>query len=39
MKDETLRTVGIERANFWIGMRNLTNNMCRYVSVCLPERG
>ncbi|MDR3108504.1 MAG: hypothetical protein LBU65_02280 [Planctomycetaceae bacterium] len=33
---DTLRTVGIQRANFWIGMRNLTNN---YVSACLLERG
>jgi IS5 family transposase len=33
MGDETLRTIGIQRANFWIGMRNLTNNMCR--RVCL----
>jgi IS5 family transposase len=33
MGDETLRTIGLKRARFWIGMRNLVNNMCRVVSL------
>jgi IS5 family transposase len=33
MKDETLRTIGLARAKFWIGMRNLMYNMSRLVSL------
>jgi IS5 family transposase len=33
MKDETLRTIGLARAKFWIGMRNLMSNMSRLVSL------
>jgi len=33
MKDEVLRTIGMARARFWIGMRNLMYNMSRLVSL------
>jgi hypothetical protein len=33
MGDEILRTIGLKRARFWIGMRNLVNNMCRMVTL------
>ena len=31
MGNEILRTIGGERARFWIGMRNIVSNMCRAV--------
>ena len=37
MKDETLRTIGMARAKFWIGMRNLMYNMSRFVSLKRPK--
>jgi len=37
MGDETLRTIGLERAAFWIGMRNLAYNMGRFVSLKRPR--
>jgi IS5 family transposase len=33
MGDEILRTIGMKRARFWIGMRNLASNMCRLVTL------
>jgi IS5 family transposase len=33
MGDEILRTIGGKRARFWIGLRNLVNNMCRFVTL------
>jgi len=33
MGDETLRSIGFGRARFWIGVRNLVYNMCRFVSL------
>jgi len=37
MGNETLRTIGLERAAFWIGMRNLVYNMGRFVSLKRPR--
>jgi len=37
MKDEVLRTIGLARARFWIGMRNLMYNMSRFVSLKRPK--
>ncbi len=37
MKDEVLRTIGMARAKFWIGMRNLMYNMSRFVSLKRPK--
>jgi hypothetical protein len=37
MKDEVLRTIGMARAKFWIGMRNLMYNMSRLVSLKRPK--
>ena len=37
MKDEVLRTIGMARAKFWIGMRNLMYNMSRFVSLKKPK--
>jgi IS5 family transposase len=37
-RDEVLRSIGLERAAFWIGLRNLTYNMCRLVSVKRPKK-
>jgi IS5 family transposase len=39
-RDEILRSIGFERARFWIGMRNLAYNLGRFVSLrCLPRGG
>jgi len=35
-RDEVLRTIGMARATFWIGLRNLTYNMSRFVSLKRP---
>jgi IS5 family transposase len=35
--NETLRTIGLERAAFWIGMRNLMYNFGRFVSLKRPR--
>jgi len=32
-RDEVLRTIGMARATFWIGLRNLAYNMSRLVSL------
>ena len=37
MGNEILRTIGLERAAFWIGMRNLVYNMGRFVSLKCPR--
>ena len=37
MGDETLRSIGFGRARFWIGVRNLVYNMCRFVSLRCPK--
>jgi len=37
MGNEILRTIGLERAAFWIGMRNLTYNLGRLVSLKCPR--
>ena len=37
MGDETLRSIGFGRARFWIGVRNLVYNMCRFVSLKCPK--
>jgi IS5 family transposase len=37
-RDEVLRTIGIGRAKFWIGMRNLTYNMGRFLSLKRPKK-
>jgi IS5 family transposase len=37
MGNEILRTIGLERAAFWIGMRNLMYNMGRFVSLKCPK--
>jgi len=36
-RDEVLRTIGMARAGFWIGLRNLTYNMSRLVSLKRPK--
>lgn len=36
-RDEILRTIGKARAKFWIGMKNLTYNMGRLVSLKSPK--
>jgi IS5 family transposase len=36
-RDEVLRTIGFARAKFWIGMRNLTYNLSRFVSLKSPQ--
>ena len=36
-RDEVLRTIGIGRAKFWIGMKNLTYNMGRFLSLKCPK--
>jgi hypothetical protein len=36
-RDEILRSIGLERAAFWIGMRNLAYNMGRFVSLKCPK--
>jgi IS5 family transposase len=36
-RDEVLRTIGLERAAFWIGMRNLVYNLGRFVSLKRPK--
>jgi IS5 family transposase len=36
-RDEILRTIGLERAAFWIGMRNLVYNLSRFVSLKCPK--
>ncbi|MDR3110916.1 MAG: transposase [Planctomycetaceae bacterium] len=33
MKEETLRSIGFAKAKFWIGMRNLSSNINRYLSL------
>jgi hypothetical protein len=33
MKEETLRSIGLARAKFWIGMRNLGSNISRYLTL------
>ena len=38
-RDEILRTIGKARAKFWIGMKNLTYNMGRLVSLKRPKAG
>jgi len=35
--NEILRTIGLERAAFWIGLRNLTYNLGRFVSLKCPR--
>jgi len=37
-RDEVLRTIGIARAKFWIGLRNLVYNMSRFVSLKRPKK-
>jgi len=37
-RDEVLRTIGMARATFWIGMRNLTYNMSRLTSLKRPKK-
>jgi hypothetical protein len=37
-RDEVLRTIGMARAKFWIGMRNLTYNFGRLVSQKRPRK-
>ena len=37
-RDEVLRTIGIGRAKFWIGMKNLTYNMGRFLSLKRPKK-
>jgi IS5 family transposase len=37
-RDEVLRSIGLERAAFWIGMRNLVYNLGRFVSLKCPKR-
>jgi IS5 family transposase len=39
MGNEILRTIGLERAAFWIGMRNLMYNFGRFVSLKCPRPG
>jgi IS5 family transposase len=36
-RDEILRSIGFERARFWIGMRNLVYNLSRFVSLKCPK--
>jgi len=36
-RDEVLRSIGLERAAFWIGMRNLVYNLGRLVSLQRPK--
>jgi hypothetical protein len=36
-RDEVLRSIGFARARFWIGMRNLTYNLGRLVSLKCPK--
>ena len=36
-RDEVLRSIGLERAAFWIGMRNLVHNFSRFVSLRCPK--
>jgi IS5 family transposase len=36
-RDEVLRSIGIERANFWIGLGNLVYNMGRLLSIKRPK--
>jgi IS5 family transposase len=36
-RDEVLRTIGLERAAFWIGIRNLVYNLGRFVSLKCPQ--
>jgi IS5 family transposase len=36
-RDELLRSIGFERARFWIGMRNLAYNLGRFVSLKCPK--
>jgi len=36
-RDELLRSIGLERAAFWIGMRNLVYNFSRLVSLRCPK--
>jgi IS5 family transposase len=36
-RDEVLRSIGIKRASFWIGLRNLAYNMGRLVSLKCPK--
>jgi IS5 family transposase len=36
-RDEILRSIGFERARFWIGMRNLAYNFGRFVSLKRPK--
>jgi hypothetical protein len=37
-RDEVLRSIGIARAKFWIGMRNLMYNFGRFVSLRCPKK-
>ena len=37
MGNEVLRSIGFGRAMFWIGLRNLIDNMCRFVSLKHPK--
>jgi IS5 family transposase len=37
-RDEVLRSIGIARAKFWIGMRNLVYNFGRLVSLKRPKK-
>jgi IS5 family transposase len=39
MGNEMLRTIGLSRARFWIGLRNLMYNMNRFVSLKYPKVG
>jgi IS5 family transposase len=36
-RDEVLRSIGLERAAFWIGLRNLVYNLGRFVSLKCPK--
>ena len=37
MGNEILRSIGLARARFWIGMSNLMYNMSRFVSLKCPK--
>ena len=37
-RDEVLRTIGLGRGRFWIGMRNVMYNRGRFVSLKCPKK-
>jgi len=36
-RDEILRSIGLKRAAFWIGIRNLVYNVGRFVGIKCPQ--